>query len=219
MEKPSILLEKAGDGGFMRKQIRRILFLAALVGGVWLGGVMADARALREDIVRLHVVANSDSAEDQAVKLRVRDAVLENLRREMANVQDIGQAKEYIKGMLPKLTQIANQVLAQAGFDQTATVSLGVEEFPLREYDTFSLPSGLYQSLRIIIGDGQGQNWWCVVYPELCIPATSEEFVETASIQGMPDSLSGSLTGEYEIRFWILDQLGKLGNFLHGDSE
>ena len=121
--------------------------------------------------------------------------------------------------MLPKLTEVANQVLQQAGFDDTATVSLGVEEFPLRQYDTFSLPSGLYQALRIVIGEGEGHNWWCVVYPQLCIPATSEEFVETASMEGMSDSLSGSLTGEYEIRFWILDQMGKLGNFLHGDSE
>lgn len=203
----------------MKKHIKRIFFLAVMVAAVWTGGLLADLKALQEDILRLHVVGASDSEEDQAVKLQVRDAVLQTLSQELENVQDIGQAKAYIEDMLPKLTEVANQVLQQAGFDDTATVSLGVEEFPLRQYDTFSLPSGLYQALRIVIGEGEGHNWWCVVYPQLCIPATSEEFVETASMEGMSDSLSGSLTGEYEIRFWILDQMGKLGNFLHGDSE
>ena len=207
------------DGDILKKHIKRIFFLAVMVAAVWTGGLLADLKALQEDILRLHVVGASDSEEDQAVKLQVRDAVLQTLSQELENVQDIGQAKAYIEDMLPKLTEVANQVLQQAGFDDTATVSLGVEEFPLRQYDTFSLPSGLYQALRIVIGEGEGHNWWCVVYPQLCIPATSEEFVETASMEGMSDSLSGSLTGEYEIRFWILDQMGKLGNFLHGDSE
>lgn len=203
----------------MKKHIKRIFFLAVVVAAVWMGGLLADSRQLSEDILRLHVVANSDSEEDQAVKLRVRDAVLATLEQGMADMQDADQAVAYIQTMLPKLTQAANQVLAEAGFSETATLSLGTEEFPLREYDTFSLPSGIYQSLRVVIGEGEGHNWWCVVYPQLCVPATSEEFVQTASMEGMSDSLSGSLTGDYEIRFWILDQMGKVRNFLHRDSE
>lgn len=206
-------------GDIMKKHIKRIFFLSALVAAVWFGGLLADSHQLSEDILRLHVVANSDSEEDQAVKLQIRDAVLATLEQGMRDLQDADQAIAYVQTMLPKLTEAANQVLAQAGFSETATVSLGTEEFPLREYDTFSLPSGIYNSLRVIIGDGEGHNWWCVVYPQLCVPATSEEFVEAASVDGLSDSLSGALSGDYEIRFWLLDQLGKIGNFLHRDSE
>jgi stage II sporulation protein R len=92
-----------------------------------------------------------------------------------------------------------------------------VEEFSKRVYDTFSLPAGLYESLRIIIGEGEGKNWWCVVFPELCLPATSEGFEETASCAGFPDALTAALEGEegYEIRFFLLDVLGRLENLIH----
>lgn len=203
----------------MKKHIKRIFFLAVIVAAVWFAGLLADSAQLSEDILRLHVVANSDSEEDQAVKLQVRDAILASLRDGLADVTDADQAAQYIQSMIPKLTTVANQVLEQAGFDETARISLEMEEFPLREYDTFSLPSGLYQALRVVIGEGEGHNWWCVVFPELCVPATAEEFTEVASMEGLSDSLSGSLTGEYEVRFWLLDQLGKIGNFLHWDSE
>ena len=201
------------------KGIKLVFFLAVMVVSVWFGGLLADANALRSDILRLHVVANSDSQEDQAVKLQVRDAVLATLQEGMADIADPEEAVSYVKSMIPKLTKAANQVLEQAGFDDTVQISVGEREFPLRVYDTFSLPSGVYQALKVVIGEGQGQNWWCVVFPELCSGATQEEFVQTAAMEGMEDSLTGSLTGEYEIRFWILDQMGKLGNFLHRDSE
>lgn len=203
----------------MFKHIRRLFFLSVMVLAVLLGGLIADSNRLREDLLRLHVVGASDSARDQAVKLEVRDAILSTLEQGIGNVADVDQAKAYVRSMIPKLTQVANEVLARAGLAETVTISLGEEEFPLREYDTFTLPSGVYQSLRVIIGEGEGQNWWCVVFPRLCMSATTEEFVEAAAMEGMDETLSGTLTGEYEIRFWILDQLGKLGNFLHGDSE
>lgn len=211
--------ENSTGGDFVKKHIKRIVFLLFVVAAVWFGGLLADSARLSEDILRLHVVANSDTEEDQAVKLQVRDAILASLRSGLADATDAEQAAEYIQTMIPKLTQVANRVLQQAGFDDTARISLEMEEFPLREYDTFSLPSGLYQALRVVIGDGEGHNWWCVVFPELCVPATAEEFAQVANMEGFSDSLSGSLTGEYEVRFWILDQLGKIGNFLHWDSE
>ena len=201
------------------KRIKGIFFLAVMVASVWLGGLIGDAQALRNDILRLHVVANSDSEEDQAVKLRVRDAVLAALEEGIEKVTDPKEAVAYAKTMIPKLTKVANRVLAEAGFDDTVQISVGQGEFPLREYETFRLPSGVYQALKVVIGEGEGQNWWCVVFPELCNGATSEEFVEAAKMEGMGDSLTASLTGDYEIRFWILDQMGKLGNFLHRDSE
>ena len=92
-----------------------------------------------------------------------------------------------------------------------------MEEFATRYYDTFTLPAGIYEALRITIGEGEGQNWWCVVFPTLCVGATVEEFEETAHCAGFSDGLTGALTGEdgYEVRFFFLDALGKLENFLH----
>lgn len=199
--------------------MKRIALLLFVVGCVWFGGLLGDSQRLYEDVLRLHVVANSDSAEDQAVKLRVRDAVIGSLEEGLSDLTDVAEAKAYITQMLPKLESVANQVLREAGFSETASVSLTEEAFPVRHYDTFSLPSGVYQALRVVIGEGEGENWWCVVFPQLCVPATSEGFVEAASIDDFPDSLTGSLTGEYEIRFWILDQLGKIRNFLNDASE
>lgn len=201
------------------KRIKGIIFLAVMVAALWLGGLLGDIRALQEDILRLHVVANSDSQADQNVKLQVRDAVLATLKEGMAQLTDPQEAVDYAKTMIPKLTQAANRVLQEAGFDDTVQISIGKEAFPLRVYDTFRLPSGVYQAVKVVIGEGKGQNWWCVVFPELCAGATREEFIQTARMEGMEEPLAAALTGDYEIRFWILDQMGKLGNFLCRDSE
>jgi len=203
----------------MKKQIKRIFFLAVMVAAVWTGGLVADSQQLRQELLRLHVVGASDAPEDQEVKLRVRDSVLATLEQGMADVQDVDQAVEYVQTMIPKLTQTANRVLEEYGFTDTVSISIGEEEFPARDYETFRLPSGIYKALRIVIGEGEGQNWWCVVFPELCMGATSEQFVQTASMEGFDEELCQTLSGDYEIRFWLLDQLGRLGNFLHRDSD
>ena len=203
----------------MKKHLRRIVILMLTVAAVWTGGLLADSARLRGELLRLHVVGASDSEEDQQVKLRVRDAVLASLEQGLKDVQDVDQAVAYVESVLPKLEQTANRVLEECGFSQTVTASVGEEAFPSRDYETFRLPSGIYKALRIVIGAGEGENWWCVVFPDLCMGATSEQFVEAASLEGFDSQLCGTLTGEYEIRFWILDQLGRLGNFLHGDSE
>lgn len=200
----------------MGRKLKRIASLALIVAIVWAGGLLADKERLRQDILRLHVVAASDSEADQAVKLRVRDAVLGSLRQGLSDLTDVEQAKDYVTQMLPKIERAANLVLAEAGFDDTVQVSLTEWEFPEREYDTFSLPSGVYNALRVVIGQGDGQNWWCVVFPELCMGATSEEFREMSTFS---DNLDDTLTGEYEIRFWLLDKLGQIENFFHRTTD
>ena len=201
----------------MRKLLKRIGICFLLVCLVWVGTLIADRQRLREELIRLHVVANSDSEADQSLKLRVRDAVGESLQQGMADVTDTEQAKAYLQENLPKIESLANQVLEDAGCTDTVQVSLMLEEFGTRVYDTFTLPAGIYESLRIVIGDGAGKNWWCVVFPSLCIPATSEGFEDTAAGAGFPDALTGALEGEdgYEVRFFLLDALGSLENFLH----
>jgi stage II sporulation protein R len=139
------------------------------------------------------------------------------LREDLKNLKDVNQAKAYLQENLPKIQAVANRVLRETGCEDRATVQLCMEEFSKREYDTFSLPAGIYESLRIIIGNGTGQNWWCVVFPEFCLPAASEGFAETAACAGFSDSLTAALEGKegYEIRFFLLDVLGQLENLLH----
>ena len=199
----------------MKKLLKRVVLCFLLVCLVYVGALVADRQKLQNELVRLHVVAASDSEEDQAIKLQVRDAVLESLQAGLENATDIEAAKQYIASQLPRLESVANEVLAAAGCGDVATVSLQVEEFAARVYDTFSLPAGLYDSLRITIGEGEGRNWWCVTFPTLCIPATTEGFEAVAAGAGFSEELTGSLTGEYEVRFYLLDLLGQLENFLH----
>ncbi len=191
------------------KRVGICLILAALV---WCGTLLSDRQKLNEDLIRLHVVANSDSQADQEIKLRVRDAVVSSLQSDLAKVADVEEAKAYLRLNLAKIQQIANDVLEKAGFDGEAVVTLCREAFDTRYYDTFTLPAGIYESLRITIGEGSGHNWWCVVFPSLCLSATTEGFADTAAGAGFSDSLTGALTGEgaYEIRFCLLDALGKL---------
>lgn len=202
----------------MKKLIKCVFACALLAAFVWCGTIIADRQRLNEELIRLHVVANSDSAEDQELKLQVRDAVITSLRQALADVHDTEQAKEYLQENLPKLQELANRTLDAAGSAQRAVVTLCREGFPTRQYDTFSLPAGIYEALRVTIGDGAGKNWWCVVFPSLCVPQTSQGFSDTAAGAGFPDALSGALTGEepYQIRFYLLDKLGELEKILAG---
>ena len=197
----------------MKKLLNIGLIAAFLAFGGFLFGVAEQGKLLQENVIRLHVVANSDSEADQAVKLQVRDAITAYLSPILADFKSQEEAREYLQAHLRELQEIANEVLAQLGSRDTAVITLALEEFPRRVYDTFSLPSGVYESLRVRIGDAQGQNWWCVVFPQLCLPATAEDFDATAVAAGFPESLADALQGENEIRFFFLDCLGQLENF------
>lgn len=187
------------------------LFVAVLI---WFVNLFADRQKLNEELIRLHVVANSDSAADQEIKLQVRDAVAESLREAMGDLGDAQAAKTYIRENLPKITAVANRVLENCGVEADAVVSLGKERFHTRIYDTFRLPAGVYESLRITIGEGEGKNWWCVVFPGLCLPETTSGFEAVAAGAGFGEPLLGALTEKegYEIRFFLLDLLGELEN-------
>ena len=201
----------------MKKQFRRIAFVTAFVLGVFAWGIVTDSRELREGLLRLHVVGASDSAEDQEVKLLVRDAVLASLEDGLRDLTDVDAAVDYVSRMLPKVEAAANRCLAAAGFSDTVAVSLTEEPFPTRDYDNFSLPAGVYRALRVVIGEGEGRNWWCVVFPQLCM--AGEDFVETASVAGLSTELAGTLEGEYELRFWVLEKWGEMKNRFFDSSD
>ena len=181
---------------------------------IWSAFLLSDKRQLQNGLIRFHVVANSDTEGDQAIKLAVRDAVLSSISADLHNITDIEEAKKYLQINLPKLQKLVNQTLENLGFYGGSCITLCKEAFDIRHYDTFSLPAGVYDSLRIVIGQGLGKNWWCVSFPGLCIPATTSGFSEAAVSAGFSEPLVQTLSGDehYEIHFFLLNQLGKLEN-------
>lgn len=186
------------------------LFTAALVAAlvVSAAALQREQQALSEKLIRLHVVANSDSEEDQSVKLQVRDAVL-NVTKEL-------EAEE-LELALDDIQSAAERCLRELGRQESVTVSLGMEQFPTRVYDSFSLPAGTYRSLRVTIGDGAGKNWWCVVFPSLCFRATAGELEEAAVSAGFTAEEVKLITEEgngYVLKFKLLELLEEIKKFL-----
>ena len=171
-----------------------------------LSGVFAHGRqaALSDKVIRLHVIAASDSAEDQAVKLAVRDAVLRQLAPVLSDAASPEAAAVSLASLLPEIERIAGDV---SGGEAHAL--LGRESYPTREYEDFSLPAGMYTSLRIVLGNGQGHNWWCVVYPPLCSGAFSEA-VEAGSFSEDDVKLITEDGAPYAIRFRLIEWWEKL---------
>lgn len=196
----------------MKKILVFTLMAAVLVGMLSVAALARDRRTLERELVRLHVVAASDSEHDQSVKLSVRDAVVEALAQMLDGIDDAGQAKAYIQANLAKIQAVANDALAALGETKQAVVSFMKEKFPLREYDSFTLPSGIYDSLRIVIGEGEGHNWWCVVFPKMCYSATSAQLETVTADAGFSKSLTDTVTGKRNVRFYFLDLLGKAQN-------
>ena len=134
----------------------------------------SDCRELRQNVLRLHIIANSDSPRDQAVKLAVRDRILEETGEIFTGKTDLQAAQAAAEQNLPRFRQLAESVLRENGFSHHVTAEIGNSYFETREYEDFTLPAGTYRSLSIKIGKAEGKNWWCVVFPSICIPAASE---------------------------------------------
>ena len=202
----------------MKKAFKRVILCFSLVCGILAGTLISDRQALQQELIRLHVVGASDSSFDQTVKLRVRDAVLESIGRAMASAGDARAAEAYLMENLPRIQQAANETLRILGVSDRAVVTLCKEAFDTRVYDTFTLPAGIYEALRVTIGEGEGHNWWCVAFPTLCLPAVTRDVEALASDAGLPDTAVGAITGRYRLRFYFLDALGRLESRLRDRS-
>lgn len=142
---------------------------------------------LADKMLRLHVLANSDSEEDQALKLQVRDRVLTVVEPWLSDQPDVSAVEDVLKARAPELQREAEAVIKAAGYSYSVQVQVEETWFPTRQYDGFSLPAGKYDSLRVIIGEGEGKNWWCVVFPPLCLASSTESMTETAKDVGLSD--------------------------------
>ena len=205
------------DGVFVFKLIKFVICLLLIFAVLGIVDVWQDKQTLKENLIRLHVVANSDSDYDQQVKLQVKDAITQYLQPITDQLSSKEEAMTYLRENLENLQELSNQVLRNLGVKERAVVCLEETSFDTRQYETFSLPAGVYDALRIEIGEADGKNWWCVVFPSLCLPATGSEFEAVAVSSGFDGTLTNTISNkqDYQIRFFILDCLGKLENFFH----
>lgn len=147
--------------------------------------------SIAEKLIRFHILANSNSDEDQNLKLQIKDKVLEYLDPFMEDVQSAEEAKEVLATKEEEVLEIVKQGIAEAGYDYDAKVFYIEESFPLKSYGTINLPAGKYSAFKIIIGNGKGSNWWCVMFPPLCFVDLS---LGSISIATTEDRMSKYLT-------------------------
>ena len=140
-----------------------------------LAGFGAECDMLRGHTVRLHILANSDSPADQALKLQVRDRILQEVGPAFAQPQTQEEALATARAQLPVIRQAARAVLQEAGVEQPVRASLARSYFTTRQYGSLLLPAGMYDAVQVAIGEGAGHNWWCVMYPPLCVPAALDQ--------------------------------------------
>lgn len=207
------------DGVFC--MLRRVFALFAAVvlvaAGLFVGTAALEQRRLADRLIRLHIRANSDSEEDQALKLAVRDGLLPMIDPMTAGCTSPEEAAAVLAAHLPDLQAEAEGVLRRKGSNASVSVRLGQEEFPRRDYETFSLPAGRYTSLCVAIGTGTGHNWWCVAFPALCLPATTDEVEQAAEAAGFTQEQTDLLTGRQttvELKFRALELLQQLRQWL-----
>lgn len=188
-----------------RMKIWEASILLALCFSLCLGTwAQAKQSSLSSSLVRLHVIAVSDDEYEQALKLRVRDGVLSYISPKLRDVKSAQQAQEIIKSELDGIKAAAES----SAEGRSVEVTLSQEYYPTRNYEKFSLPAGKYQSLRVILGEGEGHNWWCVVFPPLCISAAEQE----QAVESMSEDMRGIVTEEdgCEYKFRILELWGEL---------
>jgi stage II sporulation protein R len=198
----------------MNKTLIRIIvpvLVFAFVAGGWslllAGQGRGEEAAVPHDLIRLHIIANSDSDADQQLKSRVRDAVTACLAPRLAAAASIDDARRIVAANRGQLLAVARQTAAAAGATYPVALETGWYEFPLRTYGALVLPPGRYESVRILLGDAQGKNWWCVLFPPLC-------FVDGTTVTAVP-AVAGKTAAPpekrqtMEIRWKLAEILGR----------
>ena len=188
----------------MSKWVRALVLalgLALVISMCEFGGECAD---IRDEVLRLHVLANSDSAEDQALKLKVRDTVLEYAAGLFDTAENEQQAYAAASAAVEEIEQAAQQRVAAEGYTYPVSVELVDMYFTTRTYDTVTLPAGEYQAVRVSIGEAKGQNWWCVAFPPLCVSSATKA-AKLDDVLTAPQQEIVQNSGRYEVRFKVVE--------------
>lgn len=173
---------------------------------------------IRSDVLRLHVIANSDTSVDQNLKLRLRDYILQEGKDIFNGSVNVENAVEKIEPVLPELEKSAKAFVNQAGFDYDVKISLSNEYFTTRTYETITLPAGKYLALRVVIGSGEGHNWWCVMFPPMCVPAADKKD-EIENVFSEKEIKLVESKPKYEPRFKVVEIYEQLKEIISEKSE
>lgn len=173
---------------------------------------------VRSDVLRLHVIANSDTSVDQNLKLRLRDYILQEGKDIFNGSVNVENAVEKIEPVLPELEKSAKAFVNRAGFDYDVKIILSNEYFTTRTYETVTLPAGKYLALRVVIGSGEGHNWWCVMFPPMCVPAADKKD-EIENVFSEKEIKLVESKPKYEPRFKVVEIYEQLKEIISEKSE
>ncbi len=186
-----------------------IILILTLLCSAFLILPVHAATGIYDSVIRLHVLANSDSDEDQALKLKVRDDVLACTEALIGDATSRDEAEAILQQNLDMLKDVAEKTLVREGAPNTVKVTLGQEDYPRRAYETVALPAGKYLSLRVMIGEATGQNWWCVLFPPMCLSAATNERETSCLAAGLSEGqyrfITGSEGAGYRVRFKLVE--------------
>lgn len=207
--------EKFISKGKMWRKIKKILRRSGIGLALAIIAVIAFshyrqeqlAEQLSEKILRFHVLANSDSQEDQGLKLAVRDAIGAYMQQELAGAEGLAESKKIVEQDLTDIAKKAEEVVEEQGYSYDVTASLAWVDFPQKTYGEYSFPAGEYEALQVVIGQGKGKNWWCVMYPNMCFFNSTYEVVDEEAEESLQQVLTTEEyaaimeSGEYEVKF------------------
>ncbi len=197
----------------MKKFELSLLF--GLILSIIIGSFSAFAitcNEIRGDVLRLHILANSDSEEDQALKLRVRDKILEETGNLFSTAQDKNDAKMITRAECDRIRTVALEEIKKSGYDYDVKVDLVNMYFNTREYDDVTMPAGYYDAIRIEIGAAKGKNWWCVMFPPMCVPAASEK-EELKEVLSDSEMKIVTEKKQYEAKFAVVEVFESIGDY------
>ena len=185
---------------------KMVLFSALLlITTLFVSAVPTEADgAVYDDTVRLHILANSDSDEDQQLKFSLRDELLKEYGTLLSSPDTRAEAEALIRDKLPEIEDFSESFIKKCGYSYGVSASLVEEWYDTREYEDFTLPAGTYTSLKICIGDAEGKNWWCVMYPPLCLDVATERSATDGKAK-YTSAEKGLISGKYKVKFKVLE--------------
>lgn len=204
------------------KKICKIILFVGVVLGVcvlmYFYGKATESKAMQQDIakevIRLHVVANSDSDEDQKLKLEVKEQIVKMLREEMNGDSSVAMAKSTLQNNLGKIEKMAREYIEKKGYNYSVKAQLGDCYFPVKTYGDMTFPAGTYEALKVNIGEASGRNWWCIMYPSLCFVDSTYQTVPDSSKEKLKENLTDEeykslLTGGDDVEYGF-----KIGEYI-----
>ena len=194
------------------KAIDLAVFLTLIICIIATVNFENTCKGVRDDILRLHIIANSDSEPDQRLKLKVRDGIISQCGGLFNNCDDILSATQSAEDSLSELKDVALTCVENYGYNYDVSVSLCESYFPTKVYENVTLPAGYYNAVKIIIGEGKGKNWWCVMFPSLCLPGALSKESRLSSVLSENEMKLVLSEPEYEVRFWLVEKYYDIKN-------